>query len=380
MKISAIELYRVALPFSGTGGSSDDTYKLSGGRTYTEFDASIVRIVSDNGHQGWCESTPFGSTYIAAHPAGTRAGIELLAPALLGADPRAFERINSVMDETLVGHNDARTALDVACWDLTARSFNVPVHLLLGGSTRQRMPVISSIYSGSPDEMRARVAQYRAKGFKGHSLKIGATEAEGGPQLDAERIQACLADREAGEFYLADANGGLTVESALRLQSLLPDSCDFVLEAPCASWQETLMLRERCRIPIMLDELIQQDADIVHAISTRAADAIGLKISKAGGLTPARRQRDICKAAGLTMSVQDTVGSTIAFAAILQLAQTVPPHLLRCVLDVRGMVSLATAELYAPVVDGGVMAPDAPGLGLDVDREKLGEPVATWSL
>ena len=140
------------------------------------------------------------------------------------------------------------------------------------------------------------------------------------------------------------------------------------------------MLRERCRVPIMLDELIQQDADIVHAISTRSADAIGLKISKAGGLSPARRQRDICKAAGLTMSVQDTVGSTIAFAAILQLAQTVPPQLLRCVLDVRGMVSLATAELHAPVVDGGVMAPDAPGLGLDVDRSKLGEPVATWSL
>jgi len=380
MKISAIELYRVALPFSGTGDSSDDTYKLSGGRTYTEFDASIVQLVADNGLHGWGESTPFGSTYIAAHPAGTRAGIELLAPALLGSDPRAFERINSVMDDTLVGHNDARTALDVACWDLAARSYNVPAYLLLGGSTGHRMPIISSIYSGSPDEMRERVKYYRAKGFKGHSLKIGASESEGGPRLDAERIQACLADREAGEFYLADANGGLTVESALRLQSLLPDSCDFVLEAPCASWQETLLLRERCRIPIMLDELIQQDADIVQAISTRAADAIGLKISKAGGLTPARRQRDICSAAGLTMSIQDTVGSTIAFAAILHLAQTVPPRLLRCVLDVRGMVALPTAKLDAAVVDGGVMAPDSPGLGLEVDMTKLGEPVATWNL
>jgi len=380
MKISAIELYRVALPFSGTGDESVDTYKLSGGRTYSEFDASIVRISSDNGLHGWGESTPFGSTYIAAHPAGTRAGIELLAPALLGCDPRAFERNNRVMDEVLVGHNDARTALDVACWDLSARSYNVPAHLLLGGSTGHRMPVISSIYSGSPGEMRARVDKYRRKGFKGHSLKIGASEAEGGPQLDAERIQACLADRQAGEFYLADANGGLTVESALRLQSLLPDSCDFVLEAPCASWQETLQLRERCRIPIMLDELIQYDADIVQAISTRVADAIGLKISKAGGLTPARRQRDICIAAGLTMSVQDTVGSTIAFSAILHLAQTVPPRLLRCVLDVRGMVALPTAEFDAPVVDGGVIAPDAPGLGLEINTEKLGEPVASWHL
>ena len=129
----------------------------------------------------------------------------------------------------------------------------------------------------------------------------------------------------------------------------------------------------------MLDELIQQDADIVQTISSRAADAIGLKISKAGGLTPARRQRDICTAAGLTMSVQDTVGSTIAFAAILQLAQTVSPRLLRCVLDVRGMVALPTAQLQAPIVDGGVMAPNAPGLGIDVDLSQLGDPIARWT-
>jgi len=80
------------------------------------------------------------------------------------------------------------------------------------------------------------------------------------------------------------------------------------------------------------------------------------------------------------MSIQDTVGSTIAFAAILHLAQTVPPRLLRCVLDVRGMVALPTAELDAAVVDGGVMAPDSPGLGLEVDMTKLGDPVATWNL
>ena len=57
------------------------------------------------------------------------------------------------------------------------------------------MPTISSIYAGDPQEMRARVADHRARGYLGHSIKIGATDSEGGPALDAERITACLADR-----------------------------------------------------------------------------------------------------------------------------------------------------------------------------------------
>ena len=56
--------------------------------------------------------------------------------------------------------------------------------------------------------MRRRVQDHRARGYRGHSVKVGASEAEGGPALDAERIAASLADRQSGEFFLVDANGG----------------------------------------------------------------------------------------------------------------------------------------------------------------------------
>ena len=55
-----------------------------------------------------------------------------------------------------------------------------------------------------------------------------------------------------------------------------------------------------------------------------------------------------------------------------------PPRLLRCILDCRDMVSLETARFDAPVRDGGVLVPDAPGLGITVDRDVLGDPVAAW--
>ena len=119
------------------------------------------------------------------------------------------------MDAAIVGHNHAKTALDVACWDIFGKSVNMPVCELLGGSTQMAMPIISSIHAGSPDDMRARVQAHRVRGYRSHSVKIGASAVESGPALDAQRIVAALADREMGEYYIVDANGGMSVEHAL---------------------------------------------------------------------------------------------------------------------------------------------------------------------
>lgn len=372
MKIKRIEMYQLDLPYAG------GVYLLSGGREYRSFDATFVRIESDTGLEGWGESTPFGSTYIASHALGVRAGITEMAPHILGRDPRQVDRMIDAMDEALLGHNHAKSAIDLACWDLFGKSVNMPVCELLGGSTGTRMPVISSIYAGTPEDMRARVAAHRKMGYLGHSVKIGALDSEGGPALDAARIEASLADREPGEFFLVDANGGLSPETALRMLRMLPDGLDFVLEAPCRTWRETKSLRQRCNVPIILDELAQQDDDITRMLTEDVGDGIGLKISKAGGLTHGRRHRDICLAGGATVSVQDTVGSTIAFASIAHLGATVPERSLRCILDCRDMVTVETAGFDAPVVDGGVLVPDAPGLGITVNRDLFGDPVAVW--
>jgi len=77
------------------------------------------------------------------------------------------------------------------------------------------------------------------------------------------------------------------------------------------------------------------------------------------------------------MSVQDTVGSAIAFSGIIHLGQTVPPHLLKCILDVRDMVTVETADFQAPIIDGGVRAPESPGLGITVNRSVLGVPLTS---
>jgi len=110
----------------------------------------------------------------------------------------------------------------------------------------------------------------------------------------------------APETFLVDANGGMTVETALRMLRLLPAGLDFTLEAPCATWRECVALRRRTDVAIFWDELATDEASIAQLIADDAAEGIGLKISKTGGLTRGRRQRDMCIAAGLAMSVQET--------------------------------------------------------------------------
>ena len=372
MKITSIDVYDVHLPYSG------GEYRLSGGRVYHGFDAAIVNIKTDQGIEGWGESTPFGASYIGQHAGGVHAALSSLAPALIGMDPRQFDRVNDQMDMLMKGQLAAKAAIDAALWDITGKAFDLPVVDILGGRIEGAIPVISSIGSDTPEAMRANVKAHRIKGFRGHSVKIGATEEEGGPSLDAERIKACLADREPGEWFLADANGGLTVEHALRMMAMLPEGLDFVLEAPCASWAETMSLRSKLNHPLLLDELIETEADIIHAIRHDVCDGVGIKITKQGGLTRSKRQREICTAAGMVMSVQDTVGSDIAFATLLHFAQSTPRHLLRCALDTRAMVSLTTASFDAPIINGGVVAPQAVGLGIEPVMESLGSPIASY--
>ena len=128
-----------------------------------------------------------------------------------------------------------------------------------------------------------------------------------------------------------------------------------------------------------MDELATTDASVIQLIADDAADGVGLKISKSGGLTKGRRHRDLCIAAGLTISVQDTAGSDIAFAAIVHLGQTIPERYLRCVLESRDMVTLKTADGDFEVREGCVTAPTTRGLGIVPRMDVLGEPVASYS-
>lgn len=193
-----------------------------------------------------------------------------IALKLIGLDPGRVGRINEVMGAALVGHEHAKAALDVACWDIFGKSVGLPVCELLGGRTDIALPIISSIPVKEPEAMRASVVKHRERVYVGHSVKFS-----GEPLSDAARIKPSLADRQLRKFFLVDTNCGLTVETALRTLILLPKKLGFVLEALCATYRECISLRRRTNIPIVIDELAISEASIIQLIADDAAEGIG---------------------------------------------------------------------------------------------------------
>lgn len=367
LKIKRIDVFQLDMAYSG------GVYYLSGGRKYPSFEGTFVRITTEDGLEGWGESTPFGSNFIASHALGVRAGIAEIAPKLIGLDPRRVDRINDVMDGALAAHEHAKVALDIACWDIFGKSTGLPVCELLGGRTDARLPIIRSLPVRCPEGMRALVDEYRAKGSKGFSVKIG-----GDPVIDAARIIEAFKDKEPDEWFVIDANGGLTVEDALRMLRLLPEGLDLSLEPPCRTWRECLSLRRQTTVPIIHDELALTEASMLQMIADDASEGINLKVQKFGGLTKARRVRDLCLAAGYVISVQETCGSDIGFVPLVHLSQTIPKQSFRCVLASRDMLTVKTADGAFDIIDGHVTAPTALGLGITPRLDVLGEPVASY--
>ena len=367
MKIQSIRVFQFDYTLPGI-------YKLSGGREFSTLDTTIVEMETDTGETGLGEACPFGVTYGSAHALGVRAGIEELAPRLIGMDPRDVERTNDLMDDVLPGLDYVKSALDMASWDILGKSTGLPLYQLLGGHNGKRLPLISSVSTGSPEEMLERVRGFRSKGYIAHSVKIGDND----PSADVERVKIIMADRKPGEMYLLDANRGWTLDQALRFANLV-GPVDACIEAPCRTFRECREFRQRTGLPVSLDEHLTGPGVMVEALVQGGADVVNIKTTKVGGVTKARRIRDMCTEAGLAMSIQETGGSDIAFAALVHLAQSTRPALVSHVWDSRELAveSLASG---GPAVHGGyVTASDGPGLGVSLDTSRVGKPVAVFS-
>ena len=87
----------------------------------------FLRVETDDGLVGWGEMAPLGSFYDPSFAAAAREGARLLAPHLIGLDPREHEVVNATFDLHLNGHPYAKSALDMACWDISAQASGLPL-------------------------------------------------------------------------------------------------------------------------------------------------------------------------------------------------------------------------------------------------------------
>jgi len=365
MKISRILAYRVELPLHET------TYKWSGGKSVTVFDSTIVRVETDAGLIGHGEVCPLGPFYLPAYAEGVRAGLRELGPHLLGADPRQLGKLNRTMDAALKGHPYVKSGIDIACWDILGQAAGLPVCELLGGRYGEDVHLYRAISQDTPAAMAARVAGYRAEGYRRFQLKVG-----GDPDVDIARIEAVAERLQVGDRLIADANTGWTQHDAMRVVRGARD-IDVYIEQPCLTYEECLSVRRHTDHPFILDENIDSLDVLLRARADQAMDVVNLKISKLGGLTRTAQARDLCVSMGIGMTIEDSWGGDIATAAIAHLAHSTPTELLFTTTDFNSYVTVSTAD-GAPQRSNGCMAASTqPGLGIKPKMDVIGAPVVT---
>jgi L-alanine-DL-glutamate epimerase-like enolase superfamily enzyme len=279
MKISKISVFQVNLPLH------EGSYNWAGGKSVKVFDSTVVRVETDEGITGHGEVCPLGPVYLPAYAEGARAGIQVLAPALLGQDPTQLVKLNRHMDATLKGHPYVKSAIDMACWDILGQATGQPVCNLLGGRYGDDFLLYRAISQEAPEAMAGKVAGYRAEGYRKFQLKVG-----GDPETDIERIRAVSAELQRGDVLIADANTGWLMHQAARVVRAVKD-IDVYIEQPCETFEECYSIRKMTDHPFVLDESIDGLPILLRANSLQAMDVVNIKISKFGGLTKARQAR-----------------------------------------------------------------------------------------
>ncbi len=363
MKISKISIFQVDLPLY------EGSYNWSGNKSVQVFDSTVVQVETDEGIIGYGEVCPLGPVYLPAYAEGARAGIQVLAPALLGLDPTQLVKLNRHMDTTLKGHPYVKSAIDMACWDILGQATGQPVSNLLGGRYGDDFLLYRAISQEAPEAMAGKVAGYRAEGYRKFQLKVG-----GDPETDIERIRAVSAELQRGDVLIADANTGWLMHQATRVVRAVKD-IDVYIEQPCETFEECYSIRKMTDHPFVLDESIDGLPILLRANSLQAMDVVNIKISKFGGLTKARQARDLCVSLGIAMTIEDSWGGDIITAAISHLAHSTPAELLFSSTDFNSYVTVSIANDAPQRNNGRLAASTNPGLGITPKMDVLGQAV-----
>ena len=367
MKITAITVYQVNLPL-------EHPYWLSGGRLKFEvLDATLVKIETDDGLTGWGEGTPWGHTYVPAHGPGIRAGIETMAPFIIGLDPRRLLEVERAMDLALPGHLYAKSPIDMACWDIAGQAAGLPIADLMGGGSRTPRPIASSVGAKTIEETREVIERYRSRGYIAHSVKIG-----GDVSRDIARIRDVESLRNPEDIILYDVNRGWTRQQALSVMSAV-EELNVMIEQPCETLDDIAALSHLHATPVSVDEALVTLQDAARIARDGLAEIFGIKLNRVGGLTKAARMRDIALAHGIDMFVMATGGSVLADTEALHLAATIPDDNCHAVWACQDMLTIDIAGGRGPRNSNGHLhLPEEPGLGVAPDEDCLGAPVAKY--
>jgi muconate cycloisomerase len=368
MRIANLTTYPVRLPLR------PECRMISALGRHEESCFVLVRLVADNGLEGAGEATATvrwsGETVW-----GVQAIIDrVFSPALSGfhldpADPLAtISALDRIMD-ALAAHNwFAKSAIEMAAWDVLGKEAGRPVYELLGGPCRS-LEIRSRYSMGAYDvpRARARAAELVAQGFDTVKVKVG-----GEPRQDIERVRAVREVIGPDRKLVIDANCGWSADTAIGCVRELADCRLALVEQPTPDGDYAALARVRRETGavVMADDMC---FDLVHArelVRNEACDVISVYPGKNGGIRKSREIVEFSGQHGVACAIGSNLEWDVATAAMGHLIVATPNlQNERFPGDIHGPAYYETRIVKDPLYISGPITrlTDRPGLGVEVD-------------
>jgi D-galactarolactone cycloisomerase len=377
MKVTGLETYLLTAPLPEAVRTSTHTI-----RGVSEV---VVRLTTDAGHVGIGEG--HGTFLFQSGPDGLRSVSEILrsiTPLVVGQDPFDAERIwqdlfaltyTSVRGVPTLARQHrplitAMSAIDIALWDLKGKAIGRPVHALLGGALRPRVPAyVTGFYyrdGERPDDLRREAAMYREAGYRTLKVKVGGLT----PEADAERVGVIRKAVGKDVALMLDANQGWNLPTALRAAELCAEHQIFWLEDPMPWYDERQTLRrlkDAVDIPIAAGEGEYSPFGLRTMLAEGLVDYLIIDSTWAGGLTTWRKAAVMAELYQIPLAAhhdpQIHVHAVAASPTGFILESFADPT--------RDPLWFELFRERPAIVDGFMAVPETPGLGLELREEAL---------
>ena len=348
----------------------------SNGAHWGRFVRTLVEVETDDGLIGLGEMGGGGESAEAA--------FRQLKTYLVGHNPFELEAMRfKICNPTASLYNNRtqlHAALEFACLDIMGKFLNVPVYDLLGGKVRDTVGFASYLFFRYPhaqtgagevrtvDQLVAEAKALKAShGFTAHKLKGGVFA----PDYELEAFRA-MAHAVGPDSVRYDPNAALSTEAAIRFGHAIEDLNNDYFEDPTWGLNGMRRVREKVRIPLATNTVVINFEQLATNVRDPAVDVILLDTTFWGGIRPCVKAAGVCETFQTGIAVHSSGELGVQLATMLHLGAVVPNLAFKADAHYHHLVDDVIEGGLMPYVNGEIAVPTGPGLGVTLDRERVG--------
>lgn len=370
MKITDIKATTVTVPLEAP-------LRHANGCHWGRFVRTIVEVETDDGFVGAGEMGGGGESAEAVFRA--------MKGYLLGHDPARIEEMRFKIANPTASLYNNRTqvlaALEFACLDIVGKKWGVPVYDILGGKLQDEVPFASYLFFRYPspadgsgevrtiDQMVAHAKELKAKyGFTSHKMKGGVFHPE--YELECYRAVAAALD---GDSFRFDPNATWSAEQAIRFGQQTEGIKNDYLEDPVFGLSAMRRVREKVRMPLATNTVVVSFEQLAANILDTAVDVVLLDTTFWGGIRQCIKAAGVCETFQIGVAVHSSGELGIQLASMLHLGAVIPNLSFAADAHYHHLKDDIIAGGLMKYENGRIKVPDGPGLGIEIDRDKLNE-------